>query len=447
LSAAALIPSANLARAVRGEVLSFHRSPRADNDLDCLTHWPDGVVLIGIDGKVAQVAAWSPALSAQLSQKSVPTDDWTGHLVMPGFVDTHVHYAQMEVIASYGAQLLDWLERYTFPAERQFSNPEYASQVAQLFISELVANGTTTAAVWPTVHKASVDALFEQAQARNMRLACGKIMMDQHCPDYLQDSVASAENDCIDLIQRWHGQGRLTYAVTPRFAVTSSPQQLALAGELFKATPGALMQTHLAENADEIAWVAKLHPQARSYLDVYEKAGLLGPGAIFAHAIWLDDADWQSLQNSGSSIAFCPTSNLFLGSGLFDFAGARSKQIPVGLATDVGGGTSLSMLQTMQEAYKVQAMRGTRLSALSLYYAATLGGANALGMAQNIGQLAAGFEADMVVLKPAVTPTQLFRVGKADTLIEKLFAVAILGSRHNIASVYINGKTQPFGEV
>jgi guanine deaminase len=444
--------SPQIARAIRAQVLSFQDAPdiaQTQLNLRTTNFLDDALVLVTSEGSIAQVQPWddesSPALVASAQ---CAFDDFQGHLLMPGFVDTHVHYAQLEVIASHGTQLLEWLETYTFPAERRFEDPEHARAMAALFIRQLQANGTTTAAVWPTVHADSVDAFFEAARAADMRMVCGKVMMDQHCPEFLQDTVSSAERDCSDLIQRWHGKGRLSYAVTPRFAITSSPKQMQLAGELFRATPGALMQTHVAENQAELAWVAELFPQARSYLDVYDAYGLLGPGAQFAHGIWLDEEDRARLAATGSALAFCPTSNLFLGSGLFDYAGANRNAIALGMATDVGGGTSLSMWQTLHEAYKVQALRGERISAYSLLYCATLGGARALQMGHKIGKIAAGYEADFVIWKWAVNELQALRMDRSVNLHDRLFALMMSANAQHLAALYVNGKpANPNGTV
>jgi guanine deaminase len=396
--------------------------------------------LVTTEGRIFSVQPWDTNSPAVVESARCPFDDFEGHLLMPGFVDTHVHYAQLEVIASHGAQLLEWLEAYTFPAERRFEDPEHARFMASLFMRQLQANGTTTAAVWPTVHADSVNAFFESASAAGMRMVCGKVMMDRHCPDFLQDTVSSAERDCLDLIQRWHGKSRLTYAVTPRFAITSSPEQMHLAGELFRETKGALMQTHVAENQAELAWVARLFPQARSYLDVYDSYGLLGPGAQFAHGIWLDDEDRARLSATGSALAFCPSSNLFLGSGLFDYAGANAKKIALGIASDVGGGTSLSMWQNLHEAYKVQALRGDRISAYSLLYTATLGGARALQMGHQIGRIASGYEADFAIWKWAANELQALRMDRSVNLHDRLFALMMTGSAQHLAALYVNGK-------
>jgi guanine deaminase len=377
-------------------------------------------------------------------QPDAPDPSWTrldhrGRLVMPGFIDTHVHSPQLDVIASYGTELLDWLQTYTFPAESRHAAPEAARQGARLFVDCLLDHGTTSAVVFPTVHKASVDALFEVALARNMRLIAGKVLMDRHAPPELRDDVAGAERDCMDLIARWHGRGRLAYAVTPRFAPTSSEAQLAMAGRLLAAMPDLYMQTHVAENRDEVRWVAELFPEARSYLDVYARHGLLGPRAVLAHGIWLDEADRALLADCGAQIAHSPTSNLFLGSGLLDWRSLDAAGAQVSIATDVGGGTSLSMLRTLAEAYKVQALQGRRLTAWKAIYTATRGAARALGLDQEIGSLEVGRTADLAIWNYAVGPLAAHRDALANSLHERLFAFMMLGDERNLEAVLVAG--------
>lgn len=346
-------------------------------------HW-----LLIEDGRIVGRQAAEP-------DESWARDDHAGRLVLPGFIDTHVHCPQLEVIASYGSELLDWLERYTFPAEAAFADPARSRAGAEVFLDALLASGTTSAVVFPTVHKVSAEALFEGAAARGMRLVTGKVLMDRHAPDGLRDDVEQAERDCVDLIDRFHGQGgpyqRLAYAVTVRFAPTSTPAQLAMAGALCRADASLYMQTHVAENRAEVDWVARLFPEARSYLDVYERVGLVHERAVLAHGIWLDDADRRLLAARGAQVAHCPSSNLFLGSGLFDWPGAGFN---VSLASDVGGGTSLSLPRNLLDAYKIQALRGARLTAWVALHAATRGAAGALRLGGEIGGLSAGQAAD-----------------------------------------------------
>ena len=367
--------------------------------------------------------------------------DHRGRLVMPGFVDTHVHCPQFDVIASYGTALLDWLERYTFPAERRWADDAVAAEGSARFLDALLANGTTAAVVFPTVHKGSADAIFAAAEARGMRLVAGKVLMDRHAPDGLRDDdLARCERDCVDGIARWHGRGRLAYALTVRFAPTSSREQLAMAGALMAAHPGTYLQTHVAENRDEVRWVAELFPEARSYLDVYHRHGLLGARSVLAHGIWLDDGDRALLAETGAQIAHSPTSNLFLGSGLMDWSALHAAGASVSIASDVGGGTTLSMPRTLAEAYKVQALRGVRLTAWQALHAATRGAARALGLAHEIGALEAGCCGDVAVWDWAVGPVAEHRDELARDLHERLFAWMTLADDRNLAATYVAGR-------
>lgn len=380
-----------------------------------------------------------------------PGDGWERHdhrgrLLMPGFIDTHVHSPQVDVIASYGAELLDWLNTYTFPAEIRYADPAVSHAGAERFLDALLAHGTTSAVVFPTVHKASAEALFASAQARGMRLVTGKILMDRHAPDGLRDDVEQAEIDCTDLISRWHGRDRLAYAVTVRFAPTSTPEQLAMAGRLVLQHAGVYMQTHVAENRDEVRWVRELFPEARSYLDVYARAGLLNERAVLAHGIWLDDEDRALLRATGAQIAHSPSSNLFLGSGLFGWRTALESGTAVSLASDVGGGTSLSMIRTMADAYKIQALAGQRLTAWRALHAATLGGAQALGLADEIGSLEPGRMADVCVWDWAVGDLAGHRMERARQgaggLHEQVFAWMTLADERNLVEARVAGQAR-----
>jgi len=376
-----------------------------------------------------------------------PGPDWVqedhrGRLILPGFIDTHVHSPQIEVLASYGTELLAWLETYTFPAERAHADPVVAAVGAERFVRALLAHGTTAAAVFPTVHKTSAEALFKAASARGMRLIAGKVLMDRNAPEDLRDDVDQAARDCIDLIGRWHGVGRNAYAVTVRFAPTSSPAQLAMAGALCRADASLYMQTHVAENRAEVQWVAELFPQARSYLDVYAQAGLLHPRSVLAHGIWLDANDRAALSDSGAQIAFCPSSNLFLGSGLFDWLSLARASANVSVASDVGGGTGLSMLRTLADGYKVVAMTGQRLTAWSALYAATRGAARALHLDHEIGSLEPGRMADVCIWDRAVGEVAARRLEVARDLHESVFAWMLLGDERNLVSTWVAGVAQ-----
>ena len=424
--------SASTRIALRGDLLDFTADPAwGEVESSAVRFRPDHWLLIA-DGRIAG------------AQADAPGDGWEridhrGRLILPGFIDTHVHMPQLEVIASYGTELLAWLNTYTFPAEMRFADPEYAQAGAALFLDALLAHGTTSAVAFATAHKVSADALFAGAQQRGMRLITGKVLQDRHSPDGLRDDVAQAERDSVDLIQRWHGRDRLAYAVTVRFAPTSSPEQLAMAGALCASDATLYMQTHVAENRDEVAWARQLFPEARSYLDVYTRAGLMHPRSVLAHGIWLDDADRAALRDTGAHIAHSPSSNLFLGSGLFDWRAAVQAGSGVSLATDVGGGTSLSMVRTMADAYKVQAMAGQRLTAWKALHASTLGAAQALRLGDEIGSLEAGRVADVCVWDWAVDPVGQRRMGVARSLHERAFAWMTMADDRNLIETRVAG--------
>lgn len=422
-------------QAYRASLLYFTADPTRDANA---THYlEDGLLLIR-DGHVVAASDYASVPAAQRRQLTIT--DYRGKLLLPGFVDTHIHFPQTEMIASYGEQLLEWLNSYTFPTERKFADAGYARQRAGFFINELLRNGTTTALVFATVHPQSVDALFEAADAKQMRLIAGKVLMDRNAPDYLRDTAQRGYDESRALIRKWHHHGRLLYAVTPRFAPTSTPQQLALAGKLLQEFPDVYLQTHLSENKNEIAWVKSLFPERKGYLDVYDHYGLAGPRSVFAHAIHLEDGEAQTLAARGAAVAFCPTSNLFLGSGLFRLHPLKQAGVRVGLGTDVGAGTSFSMLQTLNEGYKVQQLQGEKLSAREGLYQATLGGAEALQLADRIGSFQPGREADFVVLEWGATPLQQLRQSQARTLDDRLFALMMQGDDRNVVATYVNGE-------
>jgi guanine deaminase len=420
--------------ALRGDLLDFNAAPALHGTSMHGVRWrPDHWLLVE-NGRIAGVQP-----GAQLPDPGWARVDHGGHLILPGFIDTHVHSAQLGVIGSYGTELLDWLNTYTFPAERAWADAELARAGSAQFLDALLAHGTTAAVVFPTVHPVSVDALFSAASERGMRLIAGKVLMDRHAPDGLRDDVEMAERECRELIARWHGRGRNAYAVTVRFAPTSTPGQLAMAGRLCAEDATLYLQTHVAENRAEVAWVAELFPEARSYLDVYEQAGLLYRRSVLAHGIWLDGADRALLTARGAQIAFCPSSNLFLGSGLFDWQRNADAGVTVSLASDVGGGTSLSMQRTMADAYKVQALAGNKLSAWALLYAATRGAAYALELDAEIGSLEAGRMADLCVWDWAVGDVARRRIELARDLHERLFAWVTLADERCLAAAYIGG--------
>jgi guanine deaminase len=427
---------ANTRRALRADLLDFTGDPGLGAPSLGVRHRPDHWLLIE-NGRIAGV---SPGAQAPGSDWSC--EDHRGRLLTPGLIDTHVHSVQLDVIASYGTELLDWLERYTFPAETRHADAAHAQVQADAFTDALLAHGTTAAVVFPSVHATSVHALFGAAQRRGMRLVTGKVLMDRHAPDGLRDDVTQAQAQSEALIARWHGTDRLAYAVTPRFAATSTPEQLAMAGALLQHHTGVFMQTHVAENRSEVAWIAKLFPDARSYLSVYHRAGLLSERAVLAHGIWLDDADRVLLADSGAQIAHSPSSNLFLGSGLFDWQAMADAKAPVSLASDVGGGTSLSMVRTMADAYRVQALRGVRLSAFKALHTATLGAARALHLDHEIGSLEPGRLADVTVWDWAAGPVATARDALARDLHERLFAWMMLADERNLVTTLVAGRTQ-----
>ena len=421
--------------ALRGDLLDFTGAPSlAQTSLEGVRYRADHWLLIDEHGRIAGVRP-----GAQAPDAGWRRIDHRGRLVLPGFIDSHVHSPQLDVIASYGTELLDWLNTYTFPAERAFADPALAEAGSARFLDALLAHGTTAAVVFPSVHKTSVDALFAAGAERGMRLVAGKCLMDRHAPDGLRDDVDGAERDCRELIERWHGRGRNAYALTVRFAPTSTPAQLAMAGRLAAADPTLYLQTHVAENRAEVRWVAELFPAARSYLDVYARAGLVHRRSVFAHGIWLDEADRKALREAGAQIAFCPSSNLFLGSGLFDWHEAAEAGVRVSVATDVGGGTSLSMLRTLADAYKVQAMAGRRLSAWAALHGATRAAAQALELDDEIGSLEAGRLADVCVWDWAVGPVAARRMEVARELHERVFAWMTLGDERNLVETYVAG--------
>jgi guanine deaminase len=399
--------------------------------------WFEDGLLIVENGHVQAVGDYE-TLKATLAD-TMPIHDYRGKLIVPGFIDTHVHYPQTDMIASPAPGLLPWLETYTFPTERKFAGHDHARDVAAFFLDELLRCGTTTAMVYCTVHSTSVEAFFHESEQRNLRMVAGKVLMDRNCPDFLQDSAEGGVRDSETLLKKWHGRGRQLYAITPRFAPTSCDAQMQLAGELAAAYPDAYLQTHVAENTDEVAWVKALYPQARSYLDVYDHFGMLRPRAMFAHCIWLDDADRARMAATQSAVAICATSNLFLGSGLFDFAKADAAQMPLSLATDVGAGTSFSLLQTMNETYKVARLGGTYLPALRMFYLATLGAARSMQLEGVIGNFAAGAEADFIVLDVQATPLLARRSACVDGAEELLFLLAMLGDDRAVAATYSGG--------
>ena len=426
-------------KAVRGRLLSFLEDPAQAGERDSHRYIEDGLLVLG-GGRILQVgeaAALLPGLPSGLEVDHYPDD-----LILPGLIDPHIHFPQTQVIASYGAQLLDWLERYAFVEEQKFGDPAHAERVAAFFLEELLRNGTTTAAVYCSVHPESAEVFFAESERRNTRMIAGKVLMDRGAPEGLLDTAQSGYDQSKALIARWQGRGRQHYAVTPRFAITSSEAQLEAAGALVKEHPEVFLQTHLSENPREIETVKRLFPQAASYTDVYDRYGLLGPRALFGHCLHLGAEERRRLSETGSVAVFCPTSNLFIGSGLFDLAAAADPACPLrtALATDVGGGTSYSLLRTLGEAYKVLQLQGQNLPALEAFYWITLGNARALGLEAEIGSLAEEREADLVVLDSAATPAMAHRREAIQgDLGEELFLLMTLGDDRAVRATYVAG--------
>lgn len=389
------------------------------------------------DGRIAAVGSGAALRAAH---PGAMVEDLGDALILPGFVDCHAHYPQTAIIASWGRRLIDWLNGYTFPEELRFSDPAYGRVQAELYLDLILASGTTTACVYATVHPESAEAIFAAAEARGMRLIAGKVMMDRNAPEGLTDTAERGAEESAELIARWHGRGRLRYAITPRFAPTSSPAQLAAAGALRAANPDCLVQTHLSEQPEEIAWVAELFPDARDYLDVYERHGLAGAGSVMGHAIHLTQRERRALGTSGASVAHCPTSNAFIGSGLCDVRGLVEGGAKVGLATDTGGGSSFSMLRTMAAAYEVSQLRGAPLHPAELLWLATEGSARALGLEGVVGRLAEGAEADVIALDLSATPGLAQRTARAEDVWEQVFAAQMLGDDRCVSGVWVGGR-------
>jgi guanine deaminase len=425
------------ARVIRGRILSFTDDP-AESGSRAYSLIENGAVLV--NGGLIEAVGEAPDILARAPSGAL-IDDQRGCLITSGFIDAHVHYPQTQVIGSYGKQLLDWLANYTFVEEQKFADPAHCGRVADFFLEELFRSGTTTAMVYCTVHPESVDAFFAAAEARGARMIAGKVMMDRDAPAALMDTAERGYDESKALIERWRGRGRLDYAITPRFAVTSTQAQLEAAGALAREFPQLYVQTHANENKAEIARVAALFPEAQSYIDVYARVGLTGPRSVFGHCIHLQDSEVAALAESRSVAAFCPTSNLFLGSGLFDQARLQRAGVRIALATDVGGGTSYSMLRTAAEGYKVLQLNGQSWPALDAFYRLTLGNARALSLDDRIGSIEAGKEADLIALDPSATPALAHRMETAGGNLEvELFALLTLGDDRAVRQTYVAGE-------
>lgn len=423
--------------AYRGQILFF--DPILSTIQQPKPIWHEDGLLIVADGRIQHVGDYEtlyPSLPPH-----VLVHDYRGKIISPGFIDTHIHYPQTDMIASPAPDLLPWLETYTFPTESNFHDPQHADQVSRFFLNELLRNGTTTALVYGSVHKSSVESFFTQSAQRNMRMVAGKVLMDRNCPEYLQDTAITGAQDSADLIERWHHKGRQLYALTPRFAPTSSPGQLQSCQALANAYPDIFIQTHVAESQAEIAWVHELFPSYRSYLDIYDHYDLVRPRAVYGHGIYLDQQDWQRIAQSGASISHCPTSNLFLGSGLFDSHQALHHQASFSLGTDVGAGTSFSLLKTMAAAYQIARLKNHYLNAFQLFYLATAGAAQQLQL-EMVGSFSIGNEADFIIIDDTATPLLSRRQNGAASLEERLFSLITLGDDRCIQATYIAGQCQ-----
>ena len=429
--------------ALRGRILTFVDDPALASVEAGHRYWSDGLIIIA-DGIIEAVGEAAQLLAGEGAPLAIT--DHRPHLITPGFIDAHLHFPQTRVVASYGEQLLDWLNRYVFPEEQKYSGLEYARAAAQFFLSELLASGTTTAAVFCSSHASSVTAFFEESARRNTRMIAGKVMMDRNAPPGLLDTAESGYRDSKALIERWHGKGRQLYAISPRFAITSTEAQLEAASNLNWEHPSCYMQTHLAENRAEIAAVKKLFPKARDYMDVYESFSLYGPRCLFGHCIHLNERELHALHETGASAIFCPTSNLFLGSGLFNLKRARypARPVQVGVATDIGAGTSYSMLRTMSEAYKILQLQGQRLDPFAAFHMMTRGNARVLSLDDRIGSIAPGHEADLIVLDARATPAMAHRMERAETLADELFVLMMMGDERSVRATYVmGGMVQP----
>jgi len=432
--------SSQATSAIRGPALTFTGDPFKDGLESTLVYESDAVVAIA-DGRISHFGPASqvlPQLPAGLKVKEYGPNA----LISAGFLDSHVHFPQTPMIAAFGEQLLDWLNKYTFPTERKYADKAFAASVAKVFLEECLRNGITTSCVYCTVFPQSVDALFEEAERLGMRMAAGKVLMNRNAPDYLLDTTQSGYDDSKALIQKWHGRGRLMYAITPRFAPTSTADQLQSAGELWNEFPDCYMQTHVSENVDEVAWVKSLFPDRKGYLDVYDHHALCRPRAVFGHGIHLTEEELQTMHSTGSAISHCPTSNFFLGSGYLDVFKAQDPRRParVGLGTDLGAGTSFSILATLNEAYKAAQLNGRKLTAGHAYYLATRGTARAMYIEDKVGSLAPGMEADIVVLDMRSTPIIDYRMSFVEDIHEALFVQMTLGDDRAVQATYVAGE-------
>ena len=423
------------AKLLRGRVLSFVRRPQGPDDNDAYLYLEDGGVLIGDQGRIARVADFSEFAGAD-----AVVIDHRPHLISAGLIDPHIHFVQMQVVGSYAGSLLEWLNTYTFVEEQRFADPAHGARIASLFFDELIRHGTTSAAAYCSSHPASAEAFFAEAERRNMAMIGGKAMMDRNCPEPLRDTPQRGYDETKALIGKWHGKGRAQVAITPRFAITSTHEQMEAVGALAAEFPDTPIQTHLSENHAEIAYAEELFPEHKDYASVYAHYGLMRANALYGHAIHLSAAEMAMMAESGAVAVSCPTSNLFLGSGLYDLDAADQAGMRSAVATDIGGGTSYSMLQTLDAFYKVQQMNHNRLPPLTALYLATRGNAEALGLADEIGSVAPGYYADLVVLDAGATPAMRVKMERISSLAEEVFLLQTLGDDRAIAETYVAGR-------
>jgi len=430
---------------IRGRLLSFKRAPQSLSDSDSYLYEHDGGLLIDADGKITAAGDYASVKTA--APEDVVEIDHRPHLILPGFIDTHVHFPQMQVIASYAANLLEWLNTYTFPEECRFVESEHATRIATHFYDEFLRHGTTTAVAYCSVHKTSADAFFAEALKRNMCMVGGKVMMDRNAPQGLLDTPEMGYDETRAVIEQWHGKGRNHVAITPRFAITSTPEQMSATQALAQEFPDLFIQTHLSENREEIRYTCELYPEAKDYTDIYARYGLLGKKTLLGHAIHLSEREMDALSETGSIAVHCPTSNLFIGSGLFPLRPMtrREKPVRIAVATDIGGGSSYSMLRTMDEAYKIQQILGERLNPLESFHMMTRGNAEALSMEADIGTLDMGSVADLVILDAAATPAMKLRMETVNTLPEELFLLQTMGDDRAVVETYVAGKAMKSG--
>jgi len=425
------------AKLLRGRTLSFKSRPQARDDHASYLYEEDGALLVE-NGRISAAGAYADVKFK--SPIGVEVIDHRPHLLMAGFIDPHIHFPQMQVTASYAANLLEWLNTYTFVEEQRFADAAHSARFAKLFFDELLRQGTTTAASYCSVHKGSADAYFAEAARRNLLMVGGKVMMDRNAPEALTDTAQSSYDDTKAVIAAWHGKARNHVAITPRFAITSTPAQLEAAGTLAREHPDLLIQTHLSENNAEIAYTLELYPDARDYTDVYASYGLLTHRMLLGHAIHLSDREMDVIAEAGSVAVHCPTSNLFLGSGLFDLKRIKEHGVRTAIATDIGGGSSYSLLRTLDEAYKIQQLRGHRLPPIENYWQVTRGNAEALGLVDRIGTLEPGSDADIIALDAGATPAMQIRMETVQTLEEELFLMQTMGDDRSVRAVYVAGE-------